>query len=102
MKKSRTRLRCVYIHGGGFLILFYNLSLTTSRTIKSRVVVLYKMMNPYYAGGLGIPYMMGMSGPGYSLGASIYGIGMGTGTLYPYGMATTNPYAYTGMYGIGF
>nr|KIR44051.1 hypothetical protein I312_06741 [Cryptococcus bacillisporus CA1280] len=69
------------------------------------------MMNPYYAGGLGIPYMMGMSGPGYSLGASIYGIGMGTGTLYPYGMATTNPYAYTGMliaeltgwqYGIGF
>lgn len=38
--------------------------LCSSRTIKSRVVVLYKMMNPYYAGGLGIPYMMGMSGPG--------------------------------------
>lgn len=25
------------------------------------------------------------------------GMGMGMGMLYPYGMATTNPYAYTGM-----
>ncbi|KIR27030.1 hypothetical protein I309_03972 [Cryptococcus deuterogattii LA55] len=30
------------------------------------------------------------------------GMGMGRGMLYPYGMTTTNPYAYTGMYGIGF
>lgn len=25
-----------------------------------------KMMSPYYAGGLGIPYMMGMGGLGWS------------------------------------
>ncbi|ADV25186.1 hypothetical protein I305_05845 [Cryptococcus gattii E566] len=75
------------------------------------------MPSPYYVGGLGIPYMMGMGGLGYGLGASMYGMGMGmgmgmnTGMLYPYGMAATNPYAYTGMliaeltgwqYGIGF
>ncbi|KIR96233.1 hypothetical protein L804_06357 [Cryptococcus deuterogattii 2001/935-1] len=30
------------------------------------------------------------------------GMGMGRGMLYPYGMTATNPYAYTGMYGIGF
>ncbi|KIR40041.1 hypothetical protein I307_04859 [Cryptococcus deuterogattii 99/473] len=29
-------------------------------------------------------------------------MGMGRGMLYPYGMTATNPYAYTGMYGIGF
>lgn len=85
--------------------------------------VLYKMPSPYYVGGLGIPYMMGMGGLGlffplfcytlaqrynwvkigYGLGASMYGMGMGmgmgmnTGMLSPYGMAATNPYAYTGM-----
>lgn len=75
---------------------------------------MYKMMSPYYAGGLGIPYMMGMGGlgwsspplfivsptaeltkVGYGLGASMYGMGMGM--PYPYGMTATNPYAYTGM-----
>ncbi|OWZ26704.1 hypothetical protein C356_06861 [Cryptococcus neoformans c45] len=55
------------------------------------------MMSPYYAGGLGIPYMMGMGGLGYGLGASMYGMGMGM--PYPYGMTATNLYAYTGMDG---
>lgn len=32
---------------------------------------------------------------GYGLGASMYGMGMDM--PYPYGMAATNPYAYTGM-----
>ncbi|WWD16835.1 hypothetical protein CI109_101267 [Kwoniella shandongensis] len=58
------------------------------------------VMNSYYAGGLGVPYMMGMGGMGYGLGAAMYGMGMGMG--YPYGMMANYPYAYSGMYGIGF
>lgn len=32
----------------------------------------------------------------YGMGMGM-GMGMNTGMLYPYGMAATNPYAYTGM-----
>ncbi|KAK6907040.1 hypothetical protein I203_101029 [Kwoniella mangroviensis CBS 8507] len=53
------------------------------------------MMSPYYAGGLGVPYMMGgYGGMGYGLGAGMYGMGMGMGMGYPYGMIATDPYAY--------
>lgn len=63
-------------------------------------------MSPYYAGGLGIPYMssmlpygMGMSGM-YGLGGMGYGMGgMGMGMGYPYGMMLSNPYGYSGMAG---
>jgi hypothetical protein len=64
-------------------------------------------MSPYYAGGLGIPYMssmlnygmglggMGMYGLGMGLGMGMGGMGMGMG--YPYGMMMQNPYGYSGM-----
>jgi hypothetical protein len=83
-----------------------------------------QMMSPYYAGGLGIPYMMGMGGMGESIGAlgatphadDLVGYGMGMGMYpgmmgmggmglgmggmglgYPYGMMAGNPYMYSGM-----
>ncbi|WVQ83486.1 hypothetical protein IAT38_005627 [Cryptococcus sp. DSM 104549] len=59
------------------------------------------MMSPYYAGGLGIPYMSGMGYGMYGMGGMGLGMGMGMGGMgmmgYPYGMMGTNPYAYTGM-----
>ncbi|WWC59898.1 uncharacterized protein I303_102460 [Kwoniella dejecticola CBS 10117] len=59
------------------------------------------MMSPYYAGGLGIPYIMGgYGGMGYGLGAGMYGMGMGMG--YPYGMIANNPCAYSQHYGYGY
>lgn len=73
-------------------------------------------MSPYYAGGLGIPYMSSMLGYGmgglgglygmgglggmYGMGGlgGMYGMGgMMGGMGYPYGMMMGNPYGYSGM-----
>lgn len=57
------------------------------------------MMAPFYAGGMGIPYMMNMGYGGLSMmgmgGLGMYGGGYGAG--YPYGSMMQNPYMYTGM-----
>ena len=65
------------------------------------------MMSPYYAGGLGIPYMMGMGSEWEHCKSVIdneetgYGMMnpymMGMGMSYPYGMMSSNPYMYSGM-----
>lgn len=65
------------------------------------------MMSPYYAGGLGIPYTMGMGYGGLGMGMGGMGMmggmgGMGLGMMgggygmgYPYGMMMQNPYMYS-------
>ncbi|ORY27671.1 hypothetical protein BCR39DRAFT_537847 [Naematelia encephala] len=76
---------------------------------------MYGMMSPYYAGGLGIPYLSGMGGYGmggmYGINPTMYGMGLGglgmgglgIGSMgYPYGMMMSNPYMYSGMYGVPF
>lgn len=83
-------------------------------------------MSPYYAGGLGIPYMSSMMGQygmglgglgglggmyglggmggmcgglgGLGMGMGLGGMGMGMGGMgYPYGIMLQNPYGYSGM-----